>query len=40
MNHTLKIEPKYAERIVSGEERFEIRLGYRDWETVLCEIER
>jgi hypothetical protein len=32
MKHTLKIEPKYAERIVSGEKKFEVRLNDRDYQ--------
>lgn len=32
MNHILKIEPKYAERIVCGEKNFEIRLNDRDYQ--------
>lgn len=32
MNHNLKIESKYAERIVSGEKNFEIRLNDRDYQ--------
>lgn len=31
-NHELKIEPKYFERVVGNEKKFEIRLNDRDFQ--------
>lgn len=32
MKHIVKIEPKYAERIITGEKTFEVRLNDRDYQ--------